>query len=83
MKDSITADLETQIRNLQREITAHNYPTLPLTPIESTVSRIEYEKLDQELHFTKKRLDGISTEVITLSILHLSNERFLLDQSKG
>ena len=64
VKDSVTADLEAQIRNLQRELTAHSHPVLPLTPVESTVSRIEYEKLDQDFHFTKKRLDGLSTEVM-------------------
>lgn len=37
---------------------------LPIIPTESTVSRIEYEKLDQDLHFTKKRLDGVSNEVM-------------------
>ncbi len=63
MKDSINADLEAQIRNLQREITSNNYPNIPIQPTESTVSKIEYEKLDQEFHSTKKRLDGMTTDV--------------------
>ncbi len=63
MKDSINADLEAQIRNLQREITSNNYPIIPIQPTESTVSKIEYEKLDQEFHSTKKRLDGMITDV--------------------
>ncbi len=76
MKDSITADLETQVRNLQREVTANNYPIIPIQPVESTVSRVEYEKLDQELISMKKRLDGTTTEVIQMntknSIIRLS-----------
>ncbi|CAF0728780.1 unnamed protein product [Adineta steineri] len=63
VKDSITADLEGQIRNLEREITSNNYPTIPIQPIESTVSKAEYEKLDQELNSTKKRMDGLLSEI--------------------
>jgi hypothetical protein len=64
VKDSITADLEAQIRNLQREVTTNNYPP---KPVESTVSRIEYEKVDQELISTKKRFEGITTEVMKIN----------------
>ncbi|CAF4308321.1 unnamed protein product [Rotaria sp. Silwood2] len=60
VKDTITADLEAQIRNLDRQLTANNHPIIP---IESTVSKIEYEKLDQELNSTRKRLDVIMTEI--------------------
>jgi hypothetical protein len=63
VKDSITADLESQIRNLQREVTSNNYPVIPIPPMESTVSKIEYEKLNQEFQSTRKRLDGIMSEV--------------------
>ncbi|CAF4627601.1 unnamed protein product [Rotaria sp. Silwood1] len=69
VKDTITADLEVQIRNLQRELTSNNYPIIPIQPVESTVSKIEYEKLDQELHSTKKRLDGITAELKTKDAL--------------
>lgn len=44
-------------------MTSNNYSTIPIQPIETTVSKSEYEKLDQELHATKKRLDGIMSEV--------------------
>ncbi|CAF0725433.1 unnamed protein product [Rotaria sordida] len=63
VKDAITTDLDVQIRNLQRELSSNNYPIIPIQPVESTVSKIEYEKLDQELHSIKKRLDGITAEV--------------------
>ena len=63
MKDSVTTDLEEQIRNLQREISSNNTSALPIQPIESSVSKVEYEKLDQELHSTRKRLDGLVSEV--------------------
>jgi hypothetical protein len=65
VKDSITADLEAQIRNLQREI----LPKIPIQPAEPTVSKIEYGKLDKELQSTRKRLDGIQAEVICLQWL--------------
>ncbi|CAF0922423.1 unnamed protein product [Adineta ricciae] len=69
VKDSITTDLEEQIRNLQREISSNNTATLPIQPIESTVSKVEYEKLDQELHSTRKRLDGLVSELKTKDAL--------------
>lgn len=34
-----------------------------IKPIELTVPRFEYEKLDQELQATRKRLDGVTAEV--------------------
>ncbi|CAF3637328.1 unnamed protein product, partial [Rotaria sp. Silwood2] len=45
------------------------YPIIPAQPVESTVPKIEYEKLDQELHLTKKRLDGITAELKTKDAL--------------
>jgi hypothetical protein len=60
VKDAITADLETQIRNLERQVTPNNHSIIPM---ESTVSKIEYEKLDGEFYSTRKRLDGIMVEV--------------------
>lgn len=63
MKDNINADLETQIRNLQREVNAANYPPMPIVPVESTVSKFEYEKLDSELHSVRKRLETTTAEV--------------------
>ncbi len=60
VKDSITADLEAQIRNLERELTANIHPIIP---VESTVSKIEYEKLDQELNSARKQFDGLMIEV--------------------
>jgi hypothetical protein len=58
VKDSITADLESQIRNLERELSAKSMP------IEITVPKIEYDKLDQELQSTRKRVDGLMIEVM-------------------
>jgi hypothetical protein len=45
--------------------------THPIVPIEPTVPKIEYEKLDLELYSTRKRLDGLMIEVnrITIKII--------------
>ena len=66
LKDSKSADLEEQIRHLQRELAEKSIP------IEPTVPRIEYEKLDQEYQSLRKRLDGLTIEVILLDILSLN-----------
>ena len=63
MKDSINSDLELQVRNLQREITANNQSIGSIQPIESTVSRTDYERVEQELHLVRKRLDAAMVEV--------------------
>jgi hypothetical protein len=60
VKDSITADHESKIRNLERELTAY---TQSVVPPELTIPKTEYDRLDQELHSTRKRLDGMMTEV--------------------
>ncbi|CAM2700904.1 unnamed protein product [Rotaria socialis] len=83
VKDSITADLEGQIRNLQRELTSNSYPTIPVQPIESTVPKIEYEKLDQELHSTKKRLDGVVAELKAKDALNNKLEQDLRASKKS
>ena len=66
MKDSITTDLEAQIRHLERELADK---TLPIIPIEITVPKIEYEKLDQEFQSIRKRYDGVMFEVIQMMII--------------
>ncbi|CAF4420440.1 unnamed protein product, partial [Rotaria magnacalcarata] len=83
VKDSITADLEGQIRNLQRELTSNSYPTIPVQPIESTIPKIEYEKLDQELHATKKRLDGVVAELKVKDALNNKLEQDLRASKKS
>ncbi len=60
MKDATIADLEATIDNLERQLTINNHPVIP---IESTVSKFEYEKLEQELHITRKQLDEMMSEV--------------------
>lgn len=57
MKDSVTADLEEQLRHLERELAEKSLP------IEPSVSKIEYERLDQEHQLLRKRLDGLTVEV--------------------
>ena len=81
VKDSINTDLETQIRNLQRELTAANYPVLPIQPVESTVPKVDYDKLDQELQSTRKRLDITAMEVRTDSSRVKSIDRHVLISS--
>ncbi|CAF3647727.1 unnamed protein product [Rotaria sp. Silwood1] len=67
VKDTITADLEAQIRNLERQLTANNQLIIPTEP---TVLKVEYEKLDQELNSTRKRLDTIIAEIKAKDILN-------------
>ncbi|CAF4105177.1 unnamed protein product, partial [Rotaria sordida] len=74
VKDSMTADLESQIRNLERQLTVNNHLTIPIEP---TVSKVDYEKLDQELNLTRKRLDGILTEIKTKDALNSKLEQDL------
>ena len=59
----MTAELETQVRNLQRELAANNVPAPPLPPVEPTVLKSDYDKLDQELRATRKRLDDTTADV--------------------
>ncbi len=70
MKDSITADLEGQIRNLERELSAKNMP------IEITVPKVEYDKLDQELQSTQKRVEGLMIEVMIKKFFFNQSSRF-------
>lgn len=63
MKDSINADLETQIRNLQREITTLSQPVISVPPVESMVPKIDFERTDQELQLVRRRLDSTIAEV--------------------
>lgn len=73
MKDSITTDLETQIRNLQREVSSTSYP---IVPIEPTIAKIEYDKLDQELHLTRKKLENLGNDVLISQILRKKTSNY-------
>ena len=78
MKDSVAADLEAQIRNLERELSAKS---LPIIPIEITVPKIEYDKLDYEFQSTRKRFDGLTIEVNQFDHEDKSSiDRFVSDQ---
>ncbi|CAF4259382.1 unnamed protein product, partial [Adineta steineri] len=60
VKDTIIADLQVKIHNVEQQSIINNHP---VAPIELTVSRIEYEKLNQELYLTRKQLDETMIEV--------------------
>ena len=57
MKDSLTADLEEQLRHFERELAERSLPIAPSVP------KIDYERLDQEHQLLRKRLDGLTVEV--------------------
>ncbi|CAF3693774.1 unnamed protein product [Adineta steineri] len=74
VKDTIIADLQVKIHNVEQQFIINNHP---VTPIELTVSRIEYEKLNQELHITRKQLDETMTEIKTTDTLNNKLEQDL------
>lgn len=76
LKDSINTDLDEQIRHLHRELADKSIP------IEPSVPRIEYEKLDQEHQLLRKRLDGLTVEVILLDNLSSNFARLFRSNSK-
>ena len=51
------------MRNLQRELAATNAAAIPSLPVEPTVLKSDYDKLDQELRVTRKRLDDTTADV--------------------
>jgi chromosome segregation ATPase len=63
VKDNINTDLELQIRNLQRDASINVQSAVVMSTVEPNVTRIEYDKLDQELQSIQKRYDQMTIDV--------------------
>lgn len=62
VKDTVTADFEAHIRNLERELALKSIPPEPSVP------KLVYEKLEEDLRITRKQIEGLTIEVAQRSI---------------